>query len=175
MEIERAKQAAYRMACADAGRKGGGNPNFQKGKPNPYKRPLSTGDKGSHKGRINSPSPSPSPSPVSDLQFPIPPSGGTGNGAIAHRSRFEKPSLEAMKMQGAKIGLPESEAEACFNHYESNGWLVGRNPMRSWPAAMQNWKKTFEEKRYGNNRQDSGKRDQSNVQAVKGSTPNNGF
>ena len=26
-----------------------------------------------------------------------------------------------------------------FNHYESNGWKVGRNPMRDWKASYRNW------------------------------------
>ena len=67
------------------------------------------------------------------------------------RPKFEHPTMEAMKLQGAKIGLPDAESEACFHHYESNGSLVGRNPMKSWPAAMQNWKRTYESRRYQNN------------------------
>lgn len=26
-----------------------------------------------------------------------------------------------------------------LNHYESNGWMVGKNKMKSWPAALANW------------------------------------
>lgn len=26
-----------------------------------------------------------------------------------------------------------------FNHYESNGWMVGKNKMKSWTAALQKW------------------------------------
>ena len=25
--------------------------------------------------------------------------------------------------------------------YESKGWMVGRNPMKSWPAACATWQK----------------------------------
>ncbi len=56
------------------------------------------------------------------------------------RARFFSPSLEAVKLQAAKIGLPDSRAEVFFNFYESNGWKVGRNPMRNWKAALSNWK-----------------------------------
>lgn len=56
------------------------------------------------------------------------------------RSRFEPPSIESVKLQAAKIGLSEPQAESFFNYYESNGWRVGRNPMRSWTAAMAKWK-----------------------------------
>lgn len=58
--------------------------------------------------------------------------------------RFAPPSLEMVKLQCAKIGLPESEAESFVAHYESNGWKVGKNPMRSWTAAMINWRKNFQ-------------------------------
>jgi uncharacterized protein YdaU (DUF1376 family) len=59
----------------------------------------------------------------------------------APRVRFEKPSLEAVKLQAAKIGLPDSEAERFFNYYTSNGWKVGRVAMVSWVHALTNWKK----------------------------------
>jgi len=69
--------------------------------------------------------------------------GGTGG-------RFKKPSLEEIKLHFAKSGLPESEAEKFFNYYESNGWRVGKNPMKSWHGAAGNWKKNFEERRFEN-------------------------
>lgn len=136
LELERQKQEAFRQSRVDNGKRGG-----RPRKPSAKLSVLKT------KAKISSPSPisvSDLPSPASDLQSPT----VVGNGAVAHRPRFEKPTLEAMKLQGAKIGLPDSESEGCFNHYESNGWMVGRNPMRNWPAAMQNWKRTYESKRY---------------------------
>ena len=54
--------------------------------------------------------------------------------------KFVKPSLEAIQLQAAKIGLAPIEADKFFNHYEANGWRVGRNPMKSWTHAMANWK-----------------------------------
>ena len=50
------------------------------------------------------------------------------------------PSLDEVKLQASKIGLPVSESERFFNYYESNGWHVGKNKMRSWSAALNNWK-----------------------------------
>jgi hypothetical protein len=64
--------------------------------------------------------------------------------------RFEKPTLETIKLWMAKAGLPEVEADKFFDHYESNGWKVGHNPMKSLEATLRNWKRNFEQKRYVN-------------------------
>jgi len=60
------------------------------------------------------------------------------------------PSLEAVKLHASKSGLPESEAIKFHAHYESNGWRVGKNPMRSWSAAMTNWKINYEQRIFQN-------------------------
>lgn len=65
--------------------------------------------------------------------------------------RFRKPSLEDVKLHFSKSGLPMDEAEKFFNYYDSNGWRVGRNPMKNWHGAAANWKKNFEQRRYANN------------------------
>ena len=66
---ERHKQDNFKDNCSRAGKQGGGNPAFKKGKPNPYYSALVAGkdkhkgmDKGEDKGNINSSSPSSSPS-----------------------------------------------------------------------------------------------------------------
>jgi hypothetical protein len=33
------------------------------------------------------------------------------------------------------------DAERFFNHYESNGWIVGKVKMKSWKAAVRTWEK----------------------------------
>jgi len=40
-----------------------------------------------------------------------------------------------------KIGKDNAkiEAEKFVNYYESNGWKVGKNPMKSWTHAVNNW------------------------------------
>lgn len=53
---------------------------------------------------------------------------------------FQKPTIEAIKLQCAKIGLPDEQGQQFFDHYESNGWKVGKVHMRSWPSALNNWK-----------------------------------
>lgn len=72
-------------------------------------------------------------------------------GAIAPpRNSFQIPTRESVKLLCAKIGLPDTEAERFVDHYESNGWKVGRNPMRSWTAALSNWKRHYESGNYNN-------------------------
>ena len=61
---------------------------------------------------------------------------------------FKKPSLEEIKLDFSKRGLPMSEAERFFNYYDSNGWRVGKNPMKSWIGAAANWKKNYDERRF---------------------------
>lgn len=76
-----------------------------------------------------------------------------GNGDVTRRAltdvksvkpvnsvKFTKPTLEEVSLLSAKSGLPPIEAEKFFNHYESNGWRVGRNPMKDWHRALGNWK-----------------------------------
>lgn len=36
-------------------------------------------------------------------------------------------------------GCWEREAERFIDYYTSNGWKVGKNPMKDWPAAVRNW------------------------------------
>ena len=65
------------------------------------------------------------------------------------RSRFRAPTYDEifdfMKMKNGLAGniWPDakviSEAKAFFNHYESNGWMVGKNKMKNWEAAVRNW------------------------------------
>ena len=33
------------------------------------------------------------------------------------------------------------DPEAFIDHYESNGWIVGRSPMKDWKAAVRTWEK----------------------------------
>lgn len=64
-----------------------------------------------------------------DMNTPISPKG----------ARFAKPTREELDLHAAKIGLPADEVDAFVNHFESNGWKIGPNPMKSWPHALQTW------------------------------------
>ena len=74
-----------------------------------------------------------------------------GAGEEAQRAvRFKPPTIEEARLQAAKAGLPDAEVDKFMAHFESNGWRVGRNPMRSWKAAMTTWRVNWEERRSGN-------------------------
>ena len=50
------------------------------------------------------------------------------------------PHISEVKMYFAEKEAPSEEAEKFFNHYESNGWLVGgKSKMKNWQAAARNW------------------------------------
>lgn len=86
--------------------------------------------------------------------------------------RFRKPSMEEVKLLFTKSGMPMDEAEKFFNYYESNGWRVGRNPMKSWTSAASNWKKNYDTRRFdniGNGRQAS-RANPRNVGIIRGPT-----
>jgi hypothetical protein len=70
-----------------------------------------------------------------------------GTSAPLATGKFTKPTIGEVKLHFPKIGLPLDEADRFWNYYESNGWRVGNNPMKSWTAAASNWKKRVEQKK----------------------------
>lgn len=51
---------------------------------------------------------------------------------------FLKPELFQVQNYFEELGNL-NEADGFFNYYESNGWKVGKNPMKDWKAASRNW------------------------------------
>ena len=54
------------------------------------------------------------------------------------RKRFVPPTQEEVEEYTKEKGYTIS-AERFIAYYESNGWKVGRNPMKDWKAAVRNW------------------------------------
>ena len=52
--------------------------------------------------------------------------------------RFIPPTVEEVKRYCQKQGCTV-DAERFIDHYESNGWMVGKNKMKDWQAAVRNW------------------------------------
>ncbi len=59
---------------------------------------------------------------------------------------FTKPEIESVKFyfiektqHNWNKAFAEKQAESFFYHYESNGWVVGKNKMKDWHAAASGW------------------------------------
>jgi len=59
---------------------------------------------------------------------------------------FEKPAFAEVKQYfqtqnpgGSNYALNLTDASDFWDHYESNGWMVGPNKMRSWQAGIRKW------------------------------------
>gem|GEM_PF-392155 len=64
----------------------------------------------------------------------------SANNSTTAAHKFVKPTLEELKAYIAENGYTFS-AEAFMDYYESNGWKVGRNPMKSWQATCRTWQR----------------------------------
>ena len=56
----------------------------------------------------------------------------------AKAKRFVKPSLNDLEHYCIERNN-KVDVVKFFNYYESNGWKVGKNPMKDWRAAIRTW------------------------------------
>ena len=54
-------------------------------------------------------------------------------------ARLHPPDMAEVKAYFAEKGGTNAQAERFFTYYESNGWRVGKNPMKKWKAAASGW------------------------------------
>jgi hypothetical protein len=54
--------------------------------------------------------------------------------------RFVKPTIQEIQAHILEKGYT-FDAEAFYAFYESNGWKVGKNPMKNWKMACTTWAK----------------------------------
>ena len=118
------KSGATRRAKA-RGKKGCGHINNLEPKAN--QRPTTPPTK--CEPNANTPSPSPSPS-----------NSVTTNVVTHRRAAFVRPTIEEVTAycQQRKNRI---DPQQFIDHYESNGWRVGKNPMKDWRAAVRTWEK----------------------------------
>lgn len=57
---------------------------------------------------------------------------------------FQKPSLSEVAAY-CRERANKVDPEQFYNFYESNGWKVGKNPMKDWHAAVRTWEKREKE------------------------------
>lgn len=62
------------------------------------------------------------------------------------RTRFIQPTAEDVKQYCFENGIKNVDADRFVSYYESNGWMVGRNKMKDWKAAVRNWASKENEK-----------------------------
>lgn len=55
--------------------------------------------------------------------------------------RFSPPTLEEIRVYILEKSY-QVDAERFFNFYESKNWMVGKNKMKKWKAAIANWQKS---------------------------------
>ena len=58
---------------------------------------------------------------------------------VVKKKKFIPPTISEVRKYIAEKGL-RVDAEAFLNHYESNGWRVGKNSMVCWKASIRNAK-----------------------------------
>ena len=61
-------------------------------------------------------------------------------------SRFIKPTVEQVKAY-CRERSNGVDAERFVDHYESNGWRVGKSPMKDWQAAVRTWERRDKDER----------------------------
>lgn len=55
-------------------------------------------------------------------------------------NKFIKPTKNQVEEYAKEISF-SIDPTSFIDHYESNGWLVGKNPMKDWKAALRTWKR----------------------------------
>ena len=55
------------------------------------------------------------------------------------KKKFSPPSVEEVEALCKERGYTATNPSAFVAYYESNGWRVGKNPMKSWESALAGW------------------------------------
>lgn len=119
------------------GRKGG-NPNFKKGQPNPYYRTTESvmEDNPNITEQITEDNPIVEQSNVEHSR--VKKQKETPKGEKKTASRFSAPTVDEVRAYAQEKGY-SIDPEHFVDYYTSNGWRVGRNPMKDWRATVRTW------------------------------------
>ena len=58
----------------------------------------------------------------------------------AKRATFHKPTLDQVR-EYCKERENKIDPERWIDHYEANGWMVGKTKMKDWKATVRNWER----------------------------------
>lgn len=62
------------------------------------------------------------------------------NNNINNKNTFIRPTAEQINEYSKEIGFT-LDGSQFIDHYEARGWLIGKNPMKDWKAAVRTWKR----------------------------------
>ena len=77
---------------------------------------------------------------IDDSVSTTPKTTTTKNNSSFSSKKFKKPTLDELIAYIKEKGYT-FDPEAFMSYYDTNGWRVGRNPMKSWKAACSYWNK----------------------------------
>lgn len=60
-------------------------------------------------------------------------------GNYTRNARFTPPDIDSVSAFIAENGYTSVDPQRFIDYYESNGWKVGKNPMKDWKAAVRGW------------------------------------
>ena len=83
--------------------------------------------------------------PITHHQPPITNHQGQVN---TRATAFVKPTVEEVAAY-CRERKNRVDPQRFIDHYESNGWCVGKNPMRNWKAAVRTWEKNSYDNGHG--------------------------
>lgn len=113
----------------------GGNPNFRKGQPNPYyQRGEDNQNITETAQNITEDNPKAKESKAKESK----PIKKTPVGEKKNASRFSAPTVDEVRAYAQEKGF-SIDPEHFVDYYTSNGWRVGRNPMKDWRATVRTW------------------------------------
>ena len=99
-----------------------------------HRREINAANRAAKKAETTAPEPATDPASAQPAQEPE----EKPKSQPEKRAKFVKPTVEEIAAYCKEKGY-NINARQFFNYYESNGWKVGRNAMKSWQAAVQNW------------------------------------
>ena len=67
-------------------------------------------------------------------------SGKSDHSEKPKRTTFTPPTPQEVTTYCEESGI-KVDAERFCDYYEANGWMVGKNKMKSWKAAVRNWER----------------------------------
>lgn len=62
------------------------------------------------------------------------------NERVVSKSNTRKANYEDVKAFCSELGLPDSDSDYFFHHWEGNGWTNGGKPIKNWKGTIRAWK-----------------------------------